>query len=99
VASFYDRVTAHDFGAAVGLWTASMQSAYPPGENINGRFSNTTSMTLQRDEVVSTGAGRAVVAIDLLEVRGGRTYHWVGNWYLVQTESGWLLDRPGLRPG
>jgi protein tyrosine kinase len=98
VASFYDRVTAHDFGAAVALWTARMQSAYPPGENINSRFSNTTSMTLQRDEVISTGGGRAVVAIDLLEVRGGRTYHWVGNWYLVQTESGWLLDRPGLRP-
>jgi hypothetical protein len=39
-----------------------------------------------------------VVAIDLVEVRGGQTYHWVGNWYLVQGSSGWLLDRPSLRP-
>jgi hypothetical protein len=74
-----------------------MQAAYPPGENIDSRFSDTTSMQLQQDQLVSSGGGRAVVAIDLIEVRGGRTYHWVGNWYLVQTDSGWLLDRPGLR--
>lgn len=98
VAQFYDAVVSHDFSRAVQLWTPSMQTAYPPGENIYGRFSNTTSMTLHRDQVVSTGAGSAVVSIDLVEVRGGQTYHWVGNWYLVQDSSGWLLDRPSLRP-
>jgi hypothetical protein len=74
-----------------------MQAAYPPGENVYSRFSNTSSMTLRRDQLVSSGGGTAVVAIDLVEVRGGQTYHWVGNWYLVQGSSGWLLDRPALR--
>jgi hypothetical protein len=55
-------------------------------------------MALQRNQLVFSGAGQATVAIDLVEVRGGRTYHWVGNWYLVQSGSGWLLDRPSLRP-
>ena len=75
-----------------------MQSAYPPADNINGRFSDTSSMSIRRNDLVSSGGGRAVVAVDLVEVRGGRTYHWVGNWYLVQSDSGWLLDRPGLHP-
>jgi hypothetical protein len=76
-----------------------MQSAYPPAENINGRFSDTSSVTVRRDELISSDNGRAVVAVDVVEVRGGRTYHWVGNWYLIQSDSGWLLDRPGLRAG
>jgi hypothetical protein len=91
-------VVTHDFNGAVGLWSASMQSAYPPADNINGRFSDTSSMSIRRNDLVSSGGGRAVVAVDLVEVRGGRTYHWVGNWYLVQSDSGWLLDRPGLHP-
>jgi hypothetical protein len=98
VSQFYDRVVTHDFNGAVGLWSASMQSAYPPADNINGRFSDTSSMSIRRNDLVSSGGGRAVVAVDLVEVRGGRTYHWVGNWYLVQSDSGWLLDRPGLHP-
>jgi serine/threonine protein kinase len=99
VSQFYDRVVTHDFNGAVGLWSASMQSAYPPAENINGRFSDTSSVTVRRDELISSDNGRAVVAVDVIEVRGGRTYHWVGNWYLIQSDSGWLLDRPGLRAG
>lgn len=98
VARFYDYVVAHDFPNAVQLWTPGMQAAYPPGENVYSRFSNTTAMTLQRDQLVSSGDGSAVVSIDVMEVRGGQTYHWVGNWYLVHGSSGWLLDRPALRP-
>jgi hypothetical protein len=96
VSQFYDRVVAHDFSGAVALWSPSMQSAYPPADNINSRFSNTTSMTVRNDQLTSSGGGRAVVAVDVVEVRGGQSYHWVGNWYLVQSGSGWLLDRPGL---
>jgi Protein tyrosine and serine/threonine kinase len=96
VSQFYDRVVTHDFNGALGLWSPSMQSAYPPADNINSRFSNTTSMSVRRNELVAAGGGRAVVAVDLVEVRGGHSYHWVGNWYLVQSGSGWLLDRPGL---
>jgi hypothetical protein len=96
VSQFYDRVVTHDFSGALGLWSPSMQSAYPPADNINSRFSNTTSMSVRRNDLMSAGGGRAVVAVDLVEIRGGRSYHWVGNWYLVQSGSGWLLDRPGL---
>jgi hypothetical protein len=98
VSDFYDRVVAHDFDGAVQLWSSSMQASYPRSEYVDGRFSNTSSMALQRNQLVFTGAGQATVAIDLVEVRGGRTYHWVGSWYLVQSGSGWLLDRPSLRP-
>jgi hypothetical protein len=98
VTQFYDRVVTHDFNGALGLWSPSMQSAYPPADNINSRFSNTTSMSVRRNELMSAGGGRAVVAVDLVEVRDGQTYHWVGSWYLVQSGSGWLLDRPGLHP-
>jgi hypothetical protein len=98
VSQFYDRVVAHDFDGALQLWSSSMQSTYPRSEYVDGRFSNTSSMALQRNQLVSSDAGQATVAIDLVEVRGGRTYHWVGNWYLVQSGPGWLLDRPSLRP-
>jgi hypothetical protein len=75
-----------------------MQGTYPRSEYVDGRFSNTSSMALQSNQLVSSGGGQATVGIDLVEVRGGRTYHWIGNWYLVQSGSGWLLDRPSLRP-
>lgn len=96
VSQFYGRVVAHDFDGAVRLWSAGMQSTYPRGEYVDGRFSDTSSMSLRRNQLISSGGGRAIVSIDLVEVRGGRTYHWVGNWYVVQSNSGWLLDRPAL---
>jgi hypothetical protein len=96
VSQFYGRVVAHDFDGAVQLWSAGMQSTYPRGEYVDGRFSNTSSMSLRRNQLISSGGGQAIVSIDLVEVRGGRTYHWVGNWYVVQSNSGWLLDRPAL---
>ena len=96
VSQFYGRVVAHDFDGAVRLWSAGMQSTYPRGEYVDGRFSDTSSMSLRRNQLISSGGGQAIVSIDLVEVRGGRTYHWVGNWYVVQSNSGWLLDRPAL---
>jgi len=98
VSTFYQLVVQHDFDQAVQLWSARMREAYPPDENINQRFADTTSLRLRRHEVSSTGDGTAVVSVDLLEVRDGQTYHWVGSWYLVQQSSGWLLDQPALRP-
>src|SRR3984893_1322083 len=96
VSQFYGRVVAHDFDGAVRLWSAGMQSTYPRGEYVDGRFSDTSSMSLRRNQLISSGGGQAIVSIDLVDVRGGRTYHWVGNWYVVQSNSGWLLDRPAL---
>jgi hypothetical protein len=80
-----------------------MQANYPPGENINGRFAGVQSITAQRLEVVSLdqASGRAVVAVDLIEVTGSppTRRRWVGTWQLVRGRSGWLLDNPSLAPG
>lgn len=99
VSSFYQLVGQHQFDAAVGLWSAHMRASYPPGENVYQRFADTTSLTLLRNQVSEPGPTSAVVSVDLVEVRGGRTYRWVGSWILVRQDSGWLLDQPSLRPG
>jgi len=99
VADFYRLVGQHQFDEAIRLWSPHMQAAYPPGENVYQRFADTTSLNLLRDETSEASDGAAIVTIDLVEVRAGRTYHWLGNWYLVRRESTWLLDQPGLRPG
>lgn len=99
VADFYGLVQQHQFDAAVRLWSSRMQAAYPPGENVYQRFADTTSLTLVRNQVSQPGDSTAVVSIDLVEVRAGRTYRWTGSWYLVRSSSTWLLDQPALRPG
>ena len=79
-----------------------MRAAYPPGENINGRFARTDRMLVQRADVISVdqASGRATVAIDLQEVLdSGVTRHWSGTWGLVRGTSGWLLDQPNLGGG
>jgi hypothetical protein len=98
VTRFYQLVQQHEFDAALGLWSPHMQATYPPGENLYQRFADTSSISLTRDQVSQPGSVSAVVAVDLVEVRDGATYHWTGSWYLVRA-SGWLLDQPALRPG
>jgi hypothetical protein len=77
-----------------------MRSQYPPDENIDGRFASTQRLTLTRSEVTNSDEtnGTATVAVDLTEVKSSGTQRWVGTWYLVRTESGWLMDRPALQP-
>src|SRR5205823_6281709 len=50
------------------------------------------------ERVVGHRGGVAVVYVDVVEVIGGQMHHWVGTWQLVDTSSGWLLNRPNLRP-
>jgi hypothetical protein len=53
---------------------------------------------LHRNQFLSMNlaAGTAVVAVDMTEYRDSSpsSYHWVGRWDLVLTNSGWLLDMP-----
>ncbi len=98
VSRFYQLVQQHQFDAAVQLWSARMQATYPPGENVRQRFADTTSLTLQREQVTTSGDASAAVSIDLVEVRAGTTYRWTGTWYLIRDGSGWLLDQPALHP-
>ena len=99
VADFYNRVAQHDFASAAQLWSPRMQATFPPRENIDERFSQTQSVSLRRADVVSQdpSSGQATVAVDLVESTGGASHHWVGTWYLVRGQNGWLLDQPQLQ--
>ena len=103
VRSFYAHLNQADFGGAAGLWTAHMRSAFPPAQNIDSRFAQTRSLSVQRADVVALDAaqGRATVALTLSEVAGSpaRTRTYTGNWYLVRGPNGWLLDQPDLHTG
>jgi serine/threonine protein kinase len=98
VARFYDAVEAHDFEAAASLWSPRMRREYPPDGYIDGRFSHTTRIDLRRNKVVAldTGAGTAVVSVDLIEYRNiePSPRRFVGRWDLVLTDQGWLMDKP-----
>jgi len=98
VARFYQALAAHDFEAAAALWTPVLQAQYPPAEYIDQRFAATEQLDLRAERVVGDSGGVAVVYVDVVEVIGGQMHHWVGTWQLVDTSSGWLLNRPNLRP-
>ena len=98
VVRFYQALAAHDFEAAAALWTPVMQAQYPPAEYIDQRFAATQEIGLRAERVVGDSGGVAVVYVDVVEVIGGEMHHWVGTWQLVDTSSGWLLNRPNLRP-
>jgi hypothetical protein len=98
VAQFYSLVAQHQFGSAAELWSPHMRAAFPPQQNINERFGETQSLALRRADVVSQdpSAGRAAVAVDVVESSQGTSRHWVGTWFLVRGSGGWLLDEPDL---
>jgi hypothetical protein len=102
VISFYGLASAGQFEGAAGLWTPHMTAAYPPRENIAGRFGQTRRLVVQRAEAVAVNpvAGRATVAVELLEVVGTPpvSRRYVGTWQLVRGGNGWLLDQPNLVP-
>jgi hypothetical protein len=75
-----------------------MRREYPPDGYIDGRFSHTTRIDLRRNKMVAldTGAGTAVVSVDLIEYRNiePSPRRFVGRWDLVLTAQGWLMDKP-----
>lgn len=97
VARFYQAVSGHDFVAAAALWTPRMQAQYPPAEYIDHRFAATQTINLRAERMVGDSGGHAIVYVDVLEVTDGQTRHWVGTWQVVDTASGWLLNRPYLQ--
>jgi serine/threonine-protein kinase len=100
IETFYALVTQHDFSAAARLWTAQMKANYPPAENIDGRFANTTSISLTGSRIVSQdqASGSAVVAVDIVEVTTSGTSRWTGTWQVVRVQGEWLLNQPNLSP-
>ena len=76
-----------------------MWAAYPPAENLYGRFARTTRIDVRRNALVrqDDAAGTAEVSVDVAEtLRGGAGRHYVGTWSLVRGPHGWLIDAPHL---
>lgn len=97
VALFYQAVSSHDFTAAAALWTSRMQAQFPPAQFIDHRFAATQQINLQGQRLLASRDGVAIVYVRVVEVIGGQSRRWVGTWQLVNTGSGWLLNRPNLR--
>ncbi|MCA1645657.1 MAG: hypothetical protein LC797_09395 [Chloroflexi bacterium] len=97
MSTFYTLISSHEFDSAAQLWTPRMRAAFPPEANLNQRFSQTRDIRLQRADVISQDQSRASVAVDLVELDGqAGQRHFVGNWYLVRSAEGWMLDQPAL---
>jgi cytoskeletal protein RodZ len=97
VTRFYQAVSAHDFDAAAALWSTGLQAAYPPAEYIDHRFAATREIGVRTERVIAISGALAVVYVDIVELIGGQTRHWVGTWQLINSPSGWLLNQPNLR--
>lgn len=95
VLAFYADVSSHAFDAAAQLWTSSLQSRDPPATYIDGRFSTTSRLNVERSSLVSMVGDRATVDVTLVEhLQDGATRVWVGAWDLVRLGGMWLLDNP-----
>jgi hypothetical protein len=98
VRDFYGAVEAHDWEAAIGLWSPSMQERYPPDIWLIDRFRPTTRIDITALDTVfvDRDAGLARVAVTIVEYRtiepSPRTF--VGAWDLVRIDGRWLLDQP-----
>jgi hypothetical protein len=100
VVLFYTLVGQHRFGQAAQLWSPAMRAAYSPASNIDGRFAAVQQMIVRQATQTNSGAGRATVAVDVVEIDAGSppvTREYVGDWQLVAGPAGWLLDQPNLR--
>lgn len=98
VIQFYALVAQHRFDAAAGLWSPSLQAAFPPSVYIDQRFQSTQSITVQR-AVPAQQSGTATVYVSLTESIGPptQTRHYAGDWQLTNSGSGWLLNWPDLQ--
>lgn len=98
VVRFYSLVVAHDWDAAIAMWSPSMQERYPPEGYLIDRFRRTTRIDITRLHTVfvDDANGRARVEVTLVEYRtvepSPRTF--VGAWDLVRIHGDWLLDDP-----
>jgi len=99
VASFYDLVTAKRYADAAALWSPRMQAAYPPSTNIWGRFDATRAIRLVSSSVAVRSSTAATVNVEITEtLNDGTVRRYAGQWYLVRSGSGWLMDQPALHP-
>ena len=99
VALFYALVSQHRYDEAAALWSARMRAAYPPATNISGRFDRTVAISLQSSTLTFETAYAATVSVAIVEtLADGTVRRWAGQWYLVRSGDGWLMDAPSLGP-
>ena len=95
VLQWYDLVVADRFDDAYALWSDRMRANFPREENLDGRWANTVSISVNDLRVLSASGDQMIVAIDFVEtLANGSSRRFVGSWQLVASDSGWLLDSP-----
>ena len=95
VLAFY-AVEAHNWDAAVALWSPSMQERYPPQDYLIDRFRRTTRIDVTYLQTVSDSGGRARAVVSLTEYRSVEPspQRFVGAWDLVLRDGRWVLNDP-----
>ncbi|HUF06529.1 MAG TPA: hypothetical protein VMP86_03965 [Candidatus Binatia bacterium] len=95
VAAFYRNVAGGNFDAAYDLWSDRMKATYPRAENLDGRFSETASITFHQLYVAEQAGPNATVQANFTETYdSGATRDFIGYWELVRVNGRWLLDAP-----
>jgi hypothetical protein len=74
-----------------------MRANFPREANLDGRWANTVSISVNDLRVLSASSDQMTVAIDFVEtLANGSSRRFVGSWQLVASDSGWLLDSPSF---
>jgi hypothetical protein len=95
IAAFYGYVESGNFDAAYSLWSERMRVNYPRAENLDGRFDETASITVQQLHVAEQVGDRATVQANFVETYdSGSSREFIGYWRLILVDGRWLLDEP-----
>lgn len=97
VVRWYDLLVAGRFDDAYALWSDRMKANFPRQGNLDGRWANTTGVSVNNIRVISQSEGVMTVGIDFVEtLANGNSRRFVGSWRLVASSNGWLLDQPSF---
>ncbi len=97
VIRWYDLLVAGQFDSAYALWSERMKANFPRQGNLDSRWANTTSVSINEARVVSQSGNRMTVAVDFVEtLANGTSRRYAGTWQLTASPNGWLLDQPSF---
>jgi RNA polymerase sigma-70 factor (ECF subfamily) len=102
VLRFYRLLEQGEYEAVTSFWSDRMRAASPWDPSLLRDRTPAGQLTVRRAEVIALdeAAGRAAVAVEVLEVRGppaAAPLRYVGTWHLVRGPAGWLLDESDIR--
>ncbi len=101
VIRFYQLLEQGQYEALTPLWSDRRRASVAWDPKVLRSRASAGTLTVRQAEVtvLDEPAGRAVVAVDVLEVTGPAPLghrRYVGTWRLVRGPAGWLLDEPNL---